>query len=134
MHFKGRGLSAIFCALIQWHQASSRRANFQGETDSSNYMFYDPVDECNNSTEPCITTFKYCSHVSDDYFLDLDFRCHEDAKEGNLTWIDKDEDKTAVFWLELYDNPFAVFDSEAKYTLKWQNNNPKYPSTITWGP
>ena len=115
------------CVLFQRFPVveSLRYDTFDGETDSSNYMFYDPTEECSRSSEPCITSFKYCSHSANSY------QCPEDAKkDDNSTWVSTAYGSVQL--IESMGHPLAVYQNFGEFRLTWQNANPDYPTTVTW--
>jgi hypothetical protein len=108
----------------------TKYTGFNGDTDPSSYMFYDPVEQCNKSKAPCITSFKYCSHVGDDWGF-VNYRCPDNAQE-DTSWISGGL-RDGVIWAAESSDPLAIY-TDAIYTLKWQNTNPEYPTTVTWRP
>ncbi len=132
---KGWALFAVFYTVLPWLVVSAEMVwdSYSGQTNPSNYIFYDPSDECDTSSEPCITSFKYCSHAAEDpeNRLRHDYRCPADAKTHNSSWIDRGETGN-VRWIEIRREPRALYSAYTLYTLKWQNNNPDYPTTVTF--
>lgn len=97
-------------------------------------MFYDPTEDCKSSKSICLTSFKYCTFVVDEYaVIDThDYKkCASDAKKDDLSWITVNNED-AVQWIELERRPIVIYGRQANYTLKWQNHNPKYPTNVTW--
>jgi len=127
MNLKNWQLYALY-ALMQATHGGSTDIVFS-EADS--FMFYDPTEECNNSTEICLTSFKYCTKSDNLYPSFIDTRCHKGAKEDDLSWYSGNKDDIC-YWMQDSGSPLAMYDYDGIYTLKWQNNNPKYPTTVMW--
>ncbi len=124
MNLKNWQLYALY-ALVQVRQGLSTPVF----SDIDNFMFYDPAEECNNSAKLCLTSFKYCTR-DDDATSFPDMRCHKGAKEDDLSWYSGNKDDI-VYWIQDRASPLAVY-GDGMYTLKWQNNNPEYPTTVMW--
>lgn len=131
---------ALLALFVTTPMQVSAQDNFPGKTDPSNYIFYDATDSCEQSSSLCITTFKYCSHeerTSSDIFPEIHefpgdepFRCPDGAKDSNATWINSFQ-RDLSQWVEIRGDPRVIYSDAGAYALKWQNNNPDYPTTVT---
>ncbi|KAK3185820.1 hypothetical protein K4F52_005476 [Lecanicillium sp. MT-2017a] len=97
-------------------------------------MFYDAAEECDKSSDPCITTFKYFSDAAEaPHNPDLEgYRCPDNVKEHNISWGSDGFLGRSPHWLEIANKPQILYSENVPFTLKWQNNNPDYPTTVTW--
>jgi len=128
MPFNKRQLLALSTLLQLGETYYTIYTGFSGYKDPSNYIFYDPVEQCNNVTEPCITSFKYCTHDPSEAIFN--YQCHESAQEDR-SWISEAPRYGGVIWVADRSAPMPIY-TDALYTLKWQNTNPEYPTTVTW--
>ena len=123
------GLCAVFRCIAP--SLALNTETIYGPSDPSRYMFYDATPECKNTTDPCITNFKYCSNIEShsQYMRE----CPEGATlDKSSTWIDLEGSQ--VFWWADTLDPIAVFDTtrwaRSNYTLKWVNTNPQYNTSL----
>ena len=123
MNTKNWKLYALY-ALMQVTAGRSIEPLYQ---DFDDLIFYDPTEECNNSTDICLLSFKHCTR-SDRHSV-LDAECHEGAKKDDMSWYSGD--KEDIRWILDAGQPIAVYTG-GRCTLKWQNNNPDLPTTVMW--
>lgn len=121
----------LLSVLAQVH--ADKHLDFIRKTyiDTSNITFYDATEQCKNTTQPCITNFKYCDKSPDAHEK---IRCPDGFKEDDLSWIKSDKNMTFTFLRKVLDS-ILVTDSDleaADMELRWVNTNPKYPTTIVW--
>lgn len=138
MLFKAPSYLSLLATILFWvpcraSDIKTYYTSFDGMTDPSNYMFYDPTESCKNSTGLCLTSFKYCTDVDDPSLISYRdiIKCPTDVKKDNLSWITSDKDD-AVTWIETHGRPMVIYSQQGDYSLRWQNHNPKYPTNITW--